>query len=399
MGPLVPHFIGEEFNLIIALLVGIGFGFTLEQAGFSSTKKLVGLFYGYDFTVLRVFFTAGVTAMIGVTVMAHYDLINLKLIYVNPTFLYSALVGGAIMGVGFIIGGFCPGTSVCAASVGKLDGLAFVGGSILGIFAFSEMYPMLKNLYLAEAWGPVTMYEQLGISRNLWAVLLTIIAIGAFYATWLIENKVNGRTAVYPKTTVRRYTIAGAIAILLLGVVIVAPSRRDIIDKRIATAREQKKCEFKMMDADKLAYELMHNYYKYNVIDVRSKEAYDTYHLPLAINIPSDEILNREWEGMFRQNIKSNVFYAESDTAAKLACLKAKFAGYSNNYVLTATPEEFHAQFYEQEIPAENASKEELNAYYFREKAATQLTEIVNSLKNSSQPVKKVAKKAAGGCS
>ena len=51
MGPLVPFIISEEFSLIIAFFLGIGFGFILEQAGFSSTKKLVGLFYGYDFTV------------------------------------------------------------------------------------------------------------------------------------------------------------------------------------------------------------------------------------------------------------------------------------------------------------------------------------------------------------
>ncbi|MBN1926339.1 MAG: YeeE/YedE family protein, partial [Prolixibacteraceae bacterium] len=128
MGPLVPYIISEEFNLIVALLIGIGFGFILEQAGFSSTRKLVGLFYGYDFTVLRVFFTAGVTAMVGVLLLGHYGLLDLSVIYVNPTFLRSALIGGIIMGAGFIIGGFCPGTSVCAAAIGKIDGMLFVLG-------------------------------------------------------------------------------------------------------------------------------------------------------------------------------------------------------------------------------------------------------------------------------
>ena len=56
MGPLVPDIIGNELNLVAALFIGIAFGFILEQAGFSTSKKLVGLFYGYDFTVLRVFF-------------------------------------------------------------------------------------------------------------------------------------------------------------------------------------------------------------------------------------------------------------------------------------------------------------------------------------------------------
>lgn len=108
MGPLVPDFIGNELNFVVAILIGIAFGFILEQAGFSTSKKLVGLFYGYDFTVLRVFFTAGVTAMIGVVALGHFGLLDLSLIYVNPLFVWSAIVGGLIMGLGFVIGGSVP---------------------------------------------------------------------------------------------------------------------------------------------------------------------------------------------------------------------------------------------------------------------------------------------------
>ena len=103
MGPLVPSIISSEFDLIIAIILGFGFGFILEQSGFSSSKKLVGLFYGYNFVVLKVFFTAGITAMIGVLAFGHFGLLDISLIYVNPTFLKSAIVGGMVMGVGFII--------------------------------------------------------------------------------------------------------------------------------------------------------------------------------------------------------------------------------------------------------------------------------------------------------
>lgn len=106
MGPLVPDIISENLNLIVALLIGMSFGAILEQAGFSTSKKLVGLFYGYDFTVLRVFFTAGIVAMIGVMGLVHYGLLDINLIYINPTFLWSAITGGLIMGLGFVIGGF-----------------------------------------------------------------------------------------------------------------------------------------------------------------------------------------------------------------------------------------------------------------------------------------------------
>lgn len=106
MGPLVPDVISNNLNLIVALLIGMSFGAILEQAGFSTSKKLVGLFYGYDFTVLRVFFTAGIVAMIGVMGFVHFGLLDINLIYINPTFLWSAIIGGLIMGLGFVIGGF-----------------------------------------------------------------------------------------------------------------------------------------------------------------------------------------------------------------------------------------------------------------------------------------------------
>lgn len=178
MAPLVPDIISPEFNLVIALIVGIGFGYALEQAGFSSTRKLVGVFYGYDFTVLKVFFTAGLTAMVGVLFLGHVGLLNLEVIYINPTFLWSAIVGGLIMGAGFIIGGFCPGTSLCAAAIGRLDAFAFIGGSIIGILLFMEAYPLLEPLYTAANMGAPTIPEWLNISPELFGIVLTLIALG-----------------------------------------------------------------------------------------------------------------------------------------------------------------------------------------------------------------------------
>ncbi|MCU0373156.1 MAG: YeeE/YedE family protein, partial [Ignavibacteria bacterium] len=192
MAPLVPDLIGNELNLVIAILIGIAFGFILEQAGFSTSKKLVGLFYGYDFTVLRVFFTGGITAMIGVIILGHYGLLDLSLIYVNPTFIWSAVTGGLIMGLGFVTGGFCPGTSVCAAAIGKIDAMIFVGGSFLGVFAFAEGYPLFENLYKAGAWGNIRIFELAGASQGLFAFLLVFMAVTAFVTTTMIEKRNNG---------------------------------------------------------------------------------------------------------------------------------------------------------------------------------------------------------------
>ncbi len=400
MAPLVPDIIGNEFNFIIALIIGIGFGFVLEQAGFSSTKKLVGLFYGYDFTVLKVFFTAGVTAMILISGLSHLGLLNLELIYINPTFLWSALLGGAIMGGGFIIGGFCPGTSVCAAAIGKIDGMLFVLGSVFGIFIFTEGYPLFETIYNAENWGDVLMYDQLGMSRNLFAVLLTIVAVAAFFFTSRIENKVNKIPNKIGRKKLIYYGSLVSLGLVLLLLIVITPDKNERIQRQIEDAQMQAKCTVKEITSDKLAYELTNNYYKINLIDVRTPEAFEAYHLPLAINIPLENMLNSEYRQIFTQHHKINVFYADVETTAKMACLKARFIGKSQNFVLNSSTQEFKSMYFDMSEPlAVDASKEQRSIYNFRVQSGKHIKALEESLKSSSQPIEKKTRKVQGGCS
>ncbi len=398
MGPLVPFIISEEFSLVIAFFLGIGFGFILEQAGFSSTKKLVGLFYGYDFTVLRVFFTAGVTAMAGVLLLNHYGLLDMQVIYVNPTFLKSALLGGVIMGAGFIIGGFCPGTSVCALAIGKLDALAFVAGAILGVWGFIESFPMIEELYNANDMGQVRISDYLGMSHVAFGFLLALMAVGAFVATWFIENRVNGRPSQIGPALRNRYALAAAALFVVLGVVAFLPGKQDVINMRIAEAKRQQSCVFKEIPADKLANEIANNYYTLNIIDVRSPEAFEAYHIPMAINVPFDRMMERQYEPLFRQRLKTNVFYADSDTLVRMACLKAKYIGKSENVILRESVDQFRAMFIGLEHPPADVSKTEHETYHFRNSAAMKMESLANSLKNIGAPVKREVVTVKGGC-
>lgn len=398
MGPLVPTIISNEFNLIIALIAGIGFGFVLEQAGFSSTKKLVGLFYGYDFTVLKVFFTAGVTAMIGVILFAHMGILDLSMIYINPTFLWSALIGGAVMGVGFIIGGFCPGTSICAAAIGKLDGMAFVIGGAIGVLVFAEGYPLWEKIYLGEAWGPVLMNEKLGMSKILFALVMTAVAIVAFYLTSLIENKVNRTLSQVSRQKKVYYSSAIALALIILAFITLAPDA----DKRMEASinKKLKSTNFAQVEipADKLALEIINNYYKINVIDTRSPEAFKLYHLPSAINIPLESIKDRKWDNLWNQKHKVNYFYADDQFTAQRAYLYACHKGKSDNHLLIESASTFKTMFDTLIQPPSNSSKQEMNVYNFRKKAAADLATLNDALKNSAQPVMAKTTKIKGGC-
>jgi uncharacterized protein len=193
MGPLyqLGH-ISEPLNLLIALLIGVGFGFFLEGSGFTNTRKLAGVFYGYDFVVLKVFFTAATTAAIGLFIMNYYELIDISLTFYPNTYWIPTLVGGFIMALGFIVGGFCPGTSFCAAATGKIDGMVFVGGVFIGILGYAFTYKTLfEDLRASGKMGRVSMGDWLGISEGLFIFLLAIVAIVAFVVVTKIQKKVN----------------------------------------------------------------------------------------------------------------------------------------------------------------------------------------------------------------
>ncbi len=192
VGPLIPMgVIPETWNNVIALLLGGGFGFALEASGFSSSRKIMGTFFGYDFVVLRVFFTAAVTAMTGILYFDYMGWMDASMLYINPYYVMSAIVGGIIMGMGFALGGFCPGTSFCGIAIGKIDAMFFTAGLFIGVFIFSELYPLFEGMYNSRNLGGVKIYELLGMRETVFAFLLIVAAVGMFYGAGFVEKKVR----------------------------------------------------------------------------------------------------------------------------------------------------------------------------------------------------------------
>jgi hypothetical protein len=190
MGPLsLLTNLPEWANLLIAFFIGIGFGFALEQAGFSSSRKLAGMFYGYDTTVLKVFFTAAIVALVGSQLLSFFGFLNLNLVYVNHYYVGATLTGGTIMGAGFIMGGFCPGTGISALSIGKIDALVFLIGGMTGAFLFAETFPFIQGLAMGSYKGPVRIDEWLGVTPGVFTLLLIIAAVALFWIAELVEKK------------------------------------------------------------------------------------------------------------------------------------------------------------------------------------------------------------------
>lgn len=190
MGPLsIFNNFPEWANLLTGFIIGIGFGFALEQAGFSSSRKLAGMFYGYDATVLKVFFTAAITALVGAQFLSYFGILDLSFVYVNPYYVGASIVGGVIMGAGFIMGGFCPGTGLCALSIGKIDAFLFLAGGLAGAFLFAETYPFVMSLATSSYKGPVKINEWMGVSAGVFSLLLIVAAVAMFWVAEKAEKK------------------------------------------------------------------------------------------------------------------------------------------------------------------------------------------------------------------
>jgi hypothetical protein len=192
MGPLIPNgIIPYEWNHIIAIIIGIAFGYVLEASGFSSSRKLAGVFYGYDFAVLKVFFTAALVSMIGILYMDYLGYVDMAALYVHPTYLWGAIIGGVIMGVGFVAGGFCPGTSLCAVAIGKIDAIVYVVGIMIGVFIFSELFTFFEPIYDGYFYGNITLMDSFGFDPYWFVFIFAIIAIVAFVVTDMIRKRIK----------------------------------------------------------------------------------------------------------------------------------------------------------------------------------------------------------------
>jgi uncharacterized protein len=185
--------IGEEASLAFALVTGVAFGFFLERAGLGSAKKLAGQFYFRDMTVFKMMFTAIITAMLGVFWLSWAGLLQTDMIYLTPTFVWPQLIGGLVFGVGFIVGGYCPGTSCVASSTGSLDGVVNVVGLLFGIFLFGELYPWLEGFYTAGPLGQVTMVDYFGVPEGVMVFLLVSMALAGFWASEKLEKKYSAQ--------------------------------------------------------------------------------------------------------------------------------------------------------------------------------------------------------------
>jgi hypothetical protein len=387
MGPFVPEFISEQLNLVIALFLGMGFGFVLEQAGFSSSRRLAGVFYGYDFTVLRVFFTAAVTAMSGVILLSYLGFLDIDAIFVNPLWLRPAIVGGVIMGLGFILGGYCPGTSVCAASIG-----------LLGVTLFGEFFPLYHHFFESTARGPVKVFSSLGISQGLFAFFVIVMAVGAFYATTRIEKKVAGDKAPSQEFPVVKHMAAGAVLLILGFVMVFMPDYKTRLIRKVANPSFQASRVVKNMVPDELAFRIVDQEPHTRILDLRPAVSFSAMALPGSVNLTQADLFGNDLGNSIAHRRSKKVIVADDEAQERQAYLLLQELGYENLAILEGGFPAFDGAFLHPVsfVPAGN--RWDGDVLKFRKDAQTRIPQLIEAQKAAATKTPKKEKKIQGGC-
>lgn len=185
--------ISDGMGLAVALILGTAFGWFLERGGLGNARKLAGQFYLTDMTVLKVMFSAIITASLGVFWLSWLGVLDLARVYVPETYLVPQLAGGAIFGAGLVVAGLCPGTACVSAATGRLDGLAVVSGLLVGILVYGVMDPIVAGFASSTPRGTFTLPQLIGAPHGATVLLLVVMALVAFRAAeWLEARRAVG---------------------------------------------------------------------------------------------------------------------------------------------------------------------------------------------------------------
>jgi len=134
--------------------------------------------------------------VVGITLLSGIGLMDISKIVVPETFTWPQIVVGVLLGVGFVVSGYGPGTAVVSAASGHSDALCSLGGVMVGPLVFGLLYPLVVSLYSASSMGVVTFPDLLGIPWSVVAPLVAAMAIGAFLIAERLERHFTAKELI-----------------------------------------------------------------------------------------------------------------------------------------------------------------------------------------------------------
>lgn len=273
--------------MLLATFLGIGFGFVLERAGFGRASVLVAQFHGTDMRVLKVMFTAIATTAVGIALLAGLGAMDLSKVIIPETFLWPQIVGGLLLGVGFVVSGYCPGTGVVAAASGYVDALYGLGGVMVGSLLFGFVYPLVEGLYEAGAMGSVTLPALLGIPWPVVALAVALIAVAAFVLAERLERRFANKASIgAPQDSPRvRNRTLGTLVAVAAGTLLTLAMPEPTVSTASAHAPRPL-----TMEPIALARAIVDRPDTFYLVDLRAPGLCTAKSLPGAMCLPEDDL-------------------------------------------------------------------------------------------------------------
>ncbi len=340
MAPFDPvAILGKPLGYLVFVLFGMGFGASLEIAGFGLAHKLVGQFYFKDQTVFKTMFTSVLVAMVLIFFTTGMGWLDYDRIFVPPTYFWPGVLGGLLLGFGIIIGGYCPGTSMVSSASGHLDGIFFVAGVMAGGLLFGSVVDGFWEFYNSSFMGRFTLPEWLGLPTGVVVFGAVVMGILLVWGSDTIEKAWKRREGVLTPEEVKKdrrilgvvsvVLILGAFAVMMIGQPTLADAWNRNAEKQALLAEGKA-----FVPAEEMIQAIYDPLINPILLDVRSERDYNLYHLEGAQRVDLDQI-----PGMIKKLVDEPdgtvVFVMSNDETAAVEAWKMLVAKNSvNAYVL-----------------------------------------------------------------
>lgn len=166
-------------DIVLAIIFGFLFGFVLQRVGAADPDKIIGMLTLRDLHLMRAIFMGIGLASVLLFVSLQIGLVDVGHVSVKKMYT-GVMVGGLLLGFGWAISGFCPGTGVVAAGAGRKDAIVFILGGLVGAGFYMSSFKYLKDGWLMESlFGGkatlVTTGNSVALLDAPWSVALAII--------------------------------------------------------------------------------------------------------------------------------------------------------------------------------------------------------------------------------
>ncbi|MCG8615758.1 MAG: YeeE/YedE family protein [Desulfobacterales bacterium] len=136
-------------TIVLAIILGLFFGFALQRVGATNPQNIINMLRLKELHLMKaILFAIGISSIL-LFLLAGLGVIDAGHFSVKSAYT-GVVIGGALLGLGFAVAGYCPGTGLAALADGRKDALFFVGGGLAGALIYTLVYGSIKGSWLFD---------------------------------------------------------------------------------------------------------------------------------------------------------------------------------------------------------------------------------------------------------